>query len=268
MFNWNLFKRTIAEQKIAFPVYLGSLALYALMMIASFPSIAGNQQAIVQYWDSFPETMKKFFGSQELSIGTFEGFISLEYMLAWQMILIAFAIALSTRLTKETEDGTLELILSYPISRLKLILSKFAAAVCLIISLTFLSSVVLYLFTFINTASISFGRLMELSLVSSALFFAFLGIGFLCAALFNERGKAIAVMVAVLVVSYLIDVFAGIWDRIKNFHFLSLFKYAKVETILKNGVIDEKNLLILLGVGIVSFIIAAFLFQRKDIQGR
>ncbi len=268
MFSFNLFKRTVAEQKIAFPIYLGSLALYALMMIGSFPSIAGDQQSLLQYWDSFPEAMKKFFGAQQLSIGTFEGYISLEYMLAWQMILIAFAIALATRLTKEKEDGTMELILSYPISRFKLIFSRFVAAASLIIGLSFLSSIILYLLTFINSASISFGRLMELSLISSILFLAFLGIGFLVSAIFSERGKATAIMVAVLVFSYLIDVFSGIWDRVKDFHFLSLFKYAKVETILKDGTMDLKNIIILSAITVMSFTIAAIIFQRKDIQGR
>jgi len=268
MFSFNIFKRTIAEQKIAFPVHLGSLALYALMIVSSFPSVAKNQQALLQYWDSFPETMKKFLGTQELSIGTFEGFISLEYMLAWQMILIAFAIALATRLTKETEEGTMELILSYPISRFKLIFSKFVAAASLIIGLSFLSSIILYLLTFMNEAAISLGRLMEVSLVSSALFLAFLGIGFFVSAIFNERGKAIAILVGLLVFSYLIDVFANIWNRVKDFHFLSLFKYANMENILKDSTIDPKNLLILFGVGLIGFILAAIIFQRKDIQGR
>ena len=190
MFSWNLFKRTLSEQKISLAIYTIGLGLYAWMMVAMFPSTTKGVD-LDQYWESFPEAMKQFFGGQELSLATLEGFISIEYILVWQFIIIAFAIAFATRsIAKEIEDGTLELMLSYPISRFKFIFTKIATGVVVTFLLTAISSLVLYLTTFTIDYSIAFSKLVYVGIANFGLFFAFLGISFLFSTIFNERGKS------------------------------------------------------------------------------
>lgn len=269
MFSLNLLKRTLLEQKIALAIYTIGLGLYAWMMVAMYPTISQNSSGLEQYWESFPETMKQFFGAKELSITTLEGFLSVEYILFWQIIILAFTIAFATRaIVKEIEDGTMELMLSYPISRLKFIFTKIVSGIIGIIILAGLSSLILYLTTLTIEDSIAFKKILYIGVASFGLFFAFLGINFIFSAIFSERSKANFTLVGILIASYLLNVFSGLSDKVEKFHFLSLFKYANTESILQDGTFELKSFFILIGVGVIGSIIAMTIFRKRDIQGK
>ncbi len=265
MFSFNLFKKTLSEQKISLAIYTISLGLYAWMMVAIYPSTTKGID-IDQYWESFPDVMKQLFGGQELSFATLEGFISIEYILIWQFIIIAFAIAFATRsIAKEIEDGTLELILSYPISRLKFIFTKIATGAIAIFLLTAISSLVLYLTTFTIDYSIALSKIIYIGIANFGLFFAFLGISFVFSAIFSERSRASFTIVGILIASYLLNAFSTLSDKVEKFDFISLFKYVENVAILKNNSINWSNFGILIGVGVIGSIISIIIFKKRDI---
>ena len=70
---------------------------------------------------------------------------------------------------------------------------------------------------------------------------------------------------AIFVLSYFIDYFAGIWSPLQAWTFLSLFAYYDPVQALVNGRISATSLLTLAAVGVVAAVAGLVVFARRDL---
>lgn len=244
------------------------VAFFYTIMIGSFyPTIQKNADQFSQLLENYPESLKAFLGGDMMEFGTFEGFLSLEYFnFFWVFIAGGLAIAFATAaIAQENENGTLELMLWQPISRTKYLSAKIITLVLLMLMLT----VVTVLGVFISASSIDVpinqSAYWIWAVEGFLLLLAFGGLSFLLSVIFNERGKANMIAIAILIVSYILNSLAEIIDKIKNFQFLSLFHYYNPQEILKTGEWPIKSIIIFMIVFIVTIILSIIIFRRKNI---
>jgi ABC-2 type transport system permease protein len=175
----------------------------------------------------------------------------------------AIAAAAAT-LAGEEEGRILALVLAYPVSRTRLLLSKGAAIALLVAGLGVACWLGLVLSVALAGGGIGAGKLAAL-----ALHLAFLGLAFgaLALALGGVTGrKAVAAggTAAVAVAMYLVNGLAPVvadWLQ-----YLTLFHYYEGNEPLRNGV-DPGNLLVLAGVTGVLPAVAALGFRDRDLRG-
>src|SRR5665811_1886695 len=121
--NLNLLKQSLADRRLSLLVYASSVALYGIMILAIWPSMRSS--GLSEMWDRYPENIKKAFGAT-INYAEFDGFVTLEYFASmWVIIMAAFAISLATgALAGEIEKGTMELLLSQPIARRSIVITR------------------------------------------------------------------------------------------------------------------------------------------------
>ena len=262
----NIFWQTLKDNKISILIFSFALAFYSALVVSIFPTVE-KFGGLEEYWAALPEAMKAFFSAQEIGFTTLEGFLTIEFVFMWILITAAFVISLAMKfVVKEVEEGTMELLLSYPISRKKLIISRSLAAligIFVLISATILAILI--------TAHSKGIEVHEFYVIK----FGFVGF-FLClviysyslvfSCIFNERSKASFSVIGLTAVFYILDVFAKLSDKVKDFHFLSIFKYYDPQGVLSKGDIYWSGIGILLLISIICFIISLIVFERKDIK--
>lgn len=235
------------------------LIWYSLM----FSSIEGDLSGINQMMES--ELIKGLLGGSH-DLTTPEGWLGAELLpLLGPLIFIVFAVSFATsELTGEEEEGTLDLLLSNPISRTKVLVNKFLAMVLG----TTAMGVVFWFGNIIGTSVANMGiPFLSLAQVSFSLVLLGLLFGTLALALGSltgKRGVCVGVASAVGIASYLLNSMAEIIQGLKPYRPLSVFHYYDGAEVLKTG-INPTNAGILLASTVVLFLIGLYGFRRRDI---
>jgi ABC-2 type transport system permease protein len=228
-----------------------------------FASFEGSLADFNQIMES--NLMKAFLGgSYDLSRP--EGWLSAELLpLLGPLIFIVFAVSFaSSELAGEEEKGTLNLLLSHPISRTSVFLDKSCA-----LALATLSLGIVFWLTFTITISIVNMGIPFLSVAEVTFSLILLGFlfGALALALGGSTGKrsvVIGVTSAFAIASYLLNSMSEIIPSLEGYRVLSVFYHYGGGTILLSG-IKLKSVGILLGIGVLLLFVGLYAFQHRDI---
>jgi ABC-2 type transport system permease protein len=137
----NIFLRTIKDRKISLAIYSTAGLIFLWMYVALFPSMQKNAEAFEEMFENMPEIFFKALGIESLGFSTIEQFLSIEHFsLVWPLMAIFLLLSIAgSSLAGEIEKGTAELLLSKPISRLKLFLGKYMSGIFSLLVFTVIS---------------------------------------------------------------------------------------------------------------------------------
>jgi ABC-2 type transport system permease protein len=166
----------------------------------------------------------------------------------------------------ERQRGTLEILLSRPLSR-RTTYATLASAATLFIGVTlagYLSGAVL--------GSALTGRLDELGVANVPLLWlngfllygAFGAIALAMSVSFDRLSPALGISLAVVLISYFLDVLGSLWPDAKGLQPYSLFHYLDPKAILA-GLADPKDFAILALVIGIAVAAALVIFPRRDL---
>ena len=263
----NLLLKTLRDQRIPILAYGLGLGALALLIVAIYPSFAATGAELEEAMENLPEAYKAFTGGV-LSLTEFDGYLVSQYLIILPLILAIFAIVEGTgALRGEEERGTMDTLLSLPISRSQVVLHKAVATLLSIVFVLVIVGVVLYVSTlFVEEATLALDRLAVVMLNTfgmGALFYCFSL--FLSASLPSRR--LAGVIGAVFTVgAYFFDAMTDIVEGLYDYRVLGPFNYFEPLAILKED-LALQDPAVLLGASLVFFLAAALIFRRRDIAG-
>lgn len=265
--NLNLLKRSFADRYVSLSVYAFGVAVYAVFILLIWPSLKENLATLNQLWESYPESIRKAFGSENMQFATFDGFLSVEYFSQmWPLIMIAFSISIATgAIAAEIEKGTMELLLSQPITRRSVIVTRHFYFELGIILLIAASLIPIAIGAPLVGGDIAAGGLFSLAIPSFLFFTAIGSLTFLLSVIFSTRGRAIFVSLGIIIFCYALDILAKINDTFGNVHFLSIFYYWDPYRYLHGPSWAWGDLTVLALISLFSTAAAVIWFERRDI---
>lgn len=213
----------------------------------------------------FPEAFANFGGGDIFSLA---GSIALALIHPIALILVSvFAVGFATSaVAGERQRGTLEILLSRPVSRRRTYATLlFATLVFVAISITALIGGALA-----SAAVFDVLGELELSRVPLAwlscflMFGSFASIGLAASVSFDRLGPAIGVTIAILLVSYFLEIIGSLWPDAAFLQPYSLFHYLQTKPILE-GEADPFGFALLAVVTVVGFLWALVVFPRRDL---
>ena len=208
----------------------------------------------------------KLLGASVGDASSLTGFLHIElFSMILPALIIAFAAGMASGFTAGEESrGTIDVLLSYPVSRRRVVLEKVAAVVLACV----VAAAVVWVMAIAGAAA-SGSELPGDKLAAALVMLVLLGLDFGALALAisaysGNRAAAIGVAVALMVVMYLIDALAAIVDSLNALRPLSLFRYYMGNDPLRNG-IGLADVAVLLGVAAVLLVVSLVAFERRDL---
>lgn len=256
-------KKEFKENRWKFVIFLLILIITGIVVVYFYPTFKEMQPDLNSKMIGMPNFLKELAQKQLSIITGYPAYLGNQWFeknLKQFAVIFALLLAMGC-LAKEAENKTLELLLSKPISRTRVILEKFIAISAGAFFIIIIPSVIIYPFSLFwgrDIAGITIAHLILGSIVIFSLAFVILSYTFFFSVLFNDQVKAAVGGIILTLVFWLFSLF----KLTKN---LSIFSHCNSMPLFLKGEMNWKEVSLLFSVGIFFMFLSIYTFNRKEI---
>ncbi len=262
----NIIFQRLREQYKSVLIYTGALIAYALLMVGIFPTI--QKMDLTALMASYPKDIANFFSSSGMtSYNTIEGYMSMEYLSMFFIIIIVFYIgsAAGSAIAGQIEKRTMDFNLSQPVSRTKMVLAEAAVAVKYSALIVFLVSLFMFIFGKIFNTPFHVRGLVAFTVVAVLFLWALYGIAIFFSSLLRTKLSVVLLIFGFVMASFVFSSLTRIVEKIQHLDKISIFYLYNPEQLLKTGTINWNQAGILFLIFALGLSIAIVIFNKKDI---
>ncbi len=264
MFLRNLFLKTLRDlrgQVWGWGLGLGAMGLLVVVLYPPFKDQLGD---LVKLLSSYPPALSAFFGDMS-QLARWEGWLNIEFYSWIPPILAIFAIGTGTGLIAgEEEKGTLDLLLSHPIRRWRVVAEKFAAFVVATILICGLAALCLVIGAVMIGETQALDGMVLASLDMGLLTITGGAFSLMASVIFRRRLWASATAIVVVIGSWFVESLGKVVEVMEPYRPFTLFHYYTGGAVLTEGV-NWSNVAVLVGLTILFFAISLVAFQQRDL---
>jgi ABC-2 type transport system permease protein len=262
--NAALLAHTWRANRFRLVVITVALTLWGTLMPIVFDAFGTQFQDILDT-GIFPTQFAQFGGGDIFSL---TGSVALGFVhpIAVGLNLVFATGFATTAIAGERQRGTLEVLLSRPISR-RVVYATLGLAAAAFIGIAVAGMTFgAWLGTAIvgRTPELGVGNLPLVWLNVALLYWALGAIGLLASVSFDRMSPAISLTLAFVLVSYFLDVLGSLWPDAKGLQPYSVFHYVDPKTVLA-GFPDRGDFVLLAAVTTVAALAALAIFPRRDL---
>ena len=259
-----VFSKTLRDQRKALAWWAVGFAGAILLYSSFWPSVRDNAAQFNEYLRKLPDFLKNLLG--QIDYTTPEGYLQSElFTFLAPILLIVYAIGAGARaVAGEEEAGSLDLLLSVPIRRRRVLVDKFAA----MLGATFLLTIVMWVsvvaFGPLFDLRVGLGGFTAMSLNTFLLGMVFGSLALAIGSATGRRSVAIGVPSGLAVATFIVNTLGPSVEWLDPFRLLSPFYYYSDGNPILNG-LDPVHALVLVGISAASFVYAWWAFERRDL---
>lgn len=264
----NIFKHEFKMKRKSILIWSLSLVAFFIFYMTFYPALVQDSAAFESIMENFPEELLKAMGlSEGLPLTSLMGYYSLTFTLVQLAMAIQSANYGFAILSEEERELTADFLMTKPVSRTKIYLSKFFAAM---LSL-FITSLAVAIGSFMAVVLFSGGESYEVShilrfLITLPIFqLVFLSLGMMISLLFRRVRSVLSLSMGLVIGLYVISSIRGLIDSELLGYFTPFYHFEPGE-ILVNGQYNLVLFLISLGIITVSLVGSFLLYKRRDIH--
>ena len=261
----SVFSKTLFDMRRGLIWWSVGLILTNLMIVLIFPSIEESSAALTEYMNNLPPALLALFGDIA-NFTTMEGYLGLElFSFFLPALTLAFGVAYGgSAIGSEEDSGTLDVLLSYPVSRRSVLTQKFGAITVFAVLVLVASTIGLLVGVAMVDSSIDIVNLAAavlnvglLTLLFGTLALALTGVGL-------SRGAASGITAGLAAITYLMNTLAPLADLPEAVRHVTPWYYYDAVEILQSGP-EPVNAAVLLAGIVILLVIGLVGFQRRDI---
>lgn len=262
-----IFWKIIKDRRVSTIIYCLAAVALVWMYIAMYPTITKQTAVMNEAFKNYPKALLKAFGIEQLTFDHLENFLAMEqFSIIWPVMVIFLVAAFaSNSLAREIEKGTAEILLSRPISRLKIFFGRYGAAVCILTVFTVLSTFTVPLIAGAYHIDYQLANYLKTALLGWLFGWSFLSIAFMCSAWFSEKSRVAMSIGGLAVIMYVARLVASFIDKLDWLKYLSFFHYFNANDTMIEGVLHTLPIIVFTCVIIVTTAVGAWYFQKRDI---
>lgn len=263
--SWTLLRGTLHQHRASMFWFASGLVAYAWMMTWFYPQIGGGEYAAVI--ESMPAEVLAIFGGTEVPFATVGGYFQTEYLgLMWMAIVASALIIYATRaFAGEIAEGTMELVLAQPVSRLRLAVTRAAVLVLYALLLAAASFVPIQVFGPGYGIDLSAGTFWTLFAFGTLFMLAVGGIALLLSAMLRGAGRPGGIAAALLAALWIADLVSNVSGFAERLDPVNLVGYWQPGAIINGDAVPDAAWWLYAGVAVVSIAGAVAAFTRRDV---
>lgn len=262
----SVWSKSLRDIRRSFAWWTLGLIFFVALILAVWPTVK-DSPSIAKLYESYPEALKAFtsFGGT-VDYGTPAGYLGAElFSFMVPLLFLIAAIGAGARaIAGEEESGTLDLLLSNPVSRIRLALKKLGALGVELVALGIVLLASLAVGASVESMKIGVDHLAAATFDAVLLALCFGAIAFLVGSATGRRGWAIGGTSALAVAAYLLNSLAPLVPALKDIQPISPFYHYAASDPLSSG-LDAGHIVVLLAILVVASALAPLAFDRRDL---
>lgn len=264
-----LFARLLADRRRDALWWAVGMATGVAAIVGLWPSVRGNAD-IEQMVEDLPVTVRALIGSQEgIPLSSAPGYLQARlFSTILPVVLLAFGISLGARtIGAAEEDGTLQLVVTAPVTRRRVAAERLAASALLLVGLA-----VVGLVTAVGLGAlvgifpdVSVGRMVVATVAVTELAFLHLALAAAVGAVTGRRGPAVGVASAVAVGGYLVYGLAASAEPVRPVRVASPWWWL----LDRNLLVQEPTFLALglpVALSVAALLVGLAVLERRDLR--
>jgi ABC-2 type transport system permease protein len=264
-----VFTRLLADRRRGALWWALGMVLGVASIVGLWPSVR-DDQTLDRVVEHLPTSMRALIGSQAaIPLSSAPGYLQARlFSTTLPILLLVYAIGLGARaIGGAEEDGTLQLVMTAPVTRRQVAADRFAASALLLITLVVVGVITaVALGTLVSLFhDVGIGRMMVATLAVAEIALLHLAIAFAAGAVTGRRGPAIATASGIAVGSYILYGLAASADAIKVVRVVSPWWW-----LLDRNPLVESPTFLALGLPLLLaaaiFVYGVSQFDRRDLR--
>jgi ABC-2 type transport system permease protein len=246
----------------------GGLALLAMSQALILQDVDAIEQ-MGQLMETLPPVLLSMFGGADIEyISTPEGYLSFRLFSFLPLVLAIYAVSAGLNVTaNDEEQGILDMVISLPLPRWRIIVEKFLAYSLLMIAILAVMFVGLWLaITTSPDLGIRMDRMVQgvLNILPTGLLM--LAFTIVAGSVMRRRNQAATLATIFVVGSYIVDSFgsAAKGSVLDQLGVLSFYRYYNSTEVIRNGLVWG-NIALLIAVTAILVATGVMAFQRRDV---
>ena len=250
--------------RLAFCIWTGVISFMLLVTVILYPEMKGEMEGLGDMFASMG-SFTSAFGMDKLNFGTLIGYYAIECGNVLGLGGALFAALTAVRiLSKEERDGTVDFLLTHPVSRARIITGKLVAVLLQIISL----EIIVFALSLCSITAVGedipWKAICLLHLSNSIMHIEIACVCFGISA-FMRRGSAGAGL-GLAIMLYFLNILANLSDKTDFLKYITPFGYCDGSDIVANRSLDGVMILIGAAFAALGVILAYIRYCSKDVQ--
>jgi hypothetical protein len=251
------------------PVWCGIALMIFIMQIAVSGIVHDNAnvRAFLGFLDMLPSIVKTALGGEMLQAGNTSALLTIGYQHPFVMFLcMLFAVGVPAGLlTGEVQKGTMELILSRPVTKTQVYLCAciltLAGMFALVLTMFFGTFVAVHIYRF--DPPVQLDLFFRIAINGGLLASTFGAFTLLCAATFGRLYTVVGISVAFLSLNYFVSLVSEWWPSLRFLKRATIFYFIYYSNLMRQWPL--RNMAILSAIILATAAIGALIWRRRDL---
>jgi ABC-2 type transport system permease protein len=266
--NRNLFLMEIRRNATSLIIWTTVITLLISVTMSFYSTFMENQSKIAGMLTIIPKGALQFKGISNFNdLLSVLGFYSANNVIYMMVLGSIFAIVLSSNiLLKEEYDKTAEYLLTRPVTRSEIFVSKLAVVYLNVFLLNFITALAGFIcMELVKKGVFSIGAFLILSLYTLLLNILFASAGLFLSTLIKRAKPITTFSIGIVLICYFIFTLSKITESASKIGYLSPFRFARVDAINPDYSLDFWHLAYFLGISFLLTGISYRIYLKKDI---
>jgi ABC-2 type transport system permease protein len=266
--NRNLFLKELSANAISLIVWTIVITLFISVTMAVYPVFLENQSKIIGMMNILPAGVLQFKGISNLNdFLSVLGFYAVNNIIYMMVLGSIFSIVLASGiLLKEEYNKTAEYLLTRPLTRSEVFLSKLSVLGLNVFLLNLVTSLAGFIcLELFSNGPFSIRAFVILSLYTLLLNILFASIGLFISTIVKRAKPVTAFSIALVLIFYFLFTLSKITEGAAKIGYLSPFRYVDTNVTNPNYTIDIWHVIFFVGISLLLTRLAFRLYNRKDI---
>lgn len=257
--------KTFWDERRTILWWSGGAAVLSGIVIMLYPSIAGGPE-MEELLDRLPPAVQAMMG-EDIDLTTAPGYLNIRlFTFIAPIIFLVYAIGRGTAaVAGEEQRGTMDLLLANPVWRPRIVVEKFGAMLVGLIIIGVGLWLGIVFGALIVGVDLSFSRVAQATVMGVLLGAFHGGLALAIGGGTGRTGLAMGVSAAVAIAGYFLHTLAPLVVWLEPFQVLSPFYFYIEDAPMIQGM-NAGHALMLALLSTILLVVAAFSFQRRDIQ--
>lgn len=262
-----ILKRSLKDRKTYLLWFIFSVVFLVWTYVAMYPSIREQSANFNKLLETYPDSFKKIFKIETMDFSHLENFISIEqFSFTWPLLVIFIALSFGANsIAGEVEKGTIEVLLSQPISRAKIFIGKYLSGLIGTLSFVFVSIYAIIPIAKIYDIDYKLSNFNTTFIISALFALAIMSVAYMASAFSSDKGRVYFITAGLLVAMYVANIVSALKESLADLKYASFFYYFDAQKSLVYNQIDSWSYLVFGSIIIGGFLVGLWKTTKRDL---